>query len=278
MSTGIPYLDEVWNVTTGCTPCSPGCEHCYAAAYARRDIGDFRPWVRSTFPPDHERPRQFSDVQCHPDRLDKTLRWRKPRRVGVSFMGDLFHKDVPDAFLLDVFRAMNRANHHTYLLLTKRPERMRSFIARLGQEDGVLFLDHLMGGMTPRLDHVWAGVTVCNANELVKIEHLRDTPAAHRWVSFEPLLSDIGPVNLDGIEWVVVGCESGPKARPMHPEWARSLRDQAKAWRAKFYMKQMQAGMPYAFKLRLLTNPEDFPADLRVRELPWQHPEEVRDV
>jgi len=224
MSTGIEWTDETWNPTTGCTKVSEGCDHCYAERITNRFGG----------------PGAFDTVVLHPDRLDKPLHWRKPRMVFVDSMSDLFHDDVPDYFIVNVFLAMAMSPEHTFQVLTKRPGRMASLLARW---EGGKF-DQLVG-----LPNVWLGTSVENQKWAdVRIPKLLETPAAVRFVSAEPLL---GPVDVRAwfpwqtrayegtipLDWVIVGGESGPDARPMHPDWARSLRDQCQA-----------AGVPYFFK------------------------------
>lgn len=232
------YWMDSWNVTTGCTKVSAGCANCWAAGMAKR------------FPRVHTRPcptypeqctvtAPFSEVVCHPDRLGKPLHWRKPRVVFVSLLGDLFHEDVPDDFILKVFLAIAEAPVlHTYLMLTKRPERMRRFLNLTEDWD------------PSEWPQVWLGVTVedqATADERIPI--LLDTPAAHRWVSVEPML---GPVDLSdwlgpdptfhhesGLHQIIAGCESGPKRRPAPHGWFRELRDQCATAGLPLFIKQM---------------------------------------
>ena len=237
MGTKIEWADEVLNVVTGCTPVSAGCQNCYA----RRMHGRFSK-------------EPFSEVKFHPERLDQPLRWLNPRRIFVCSMGDLFHEDVPDEFISRVFGRMRCANQHTFMILTKRPERMRWFIWNL--------------------PNVWLGVSVENQSTAdERIPMLLKTPAAVRFVSVEPML---GPVDLlsiktsdgdgpsreliwigegAGIGWVICGAETGPGARPMDPTWARDLRDQCREAHVRFFMKQMSG--------RAL-----IPDDLMIREFP----------
>lgn len=262
--TKIEWTDATWNPITGCSKVSAGCKNCYAERFAKRMAGRLGYPVENPFA-----------VTLHPDRLDKPLNWRKPRRIFVNSMSDLFHPDVPDAFIDRVFAWMGVANWHTFQVLTKRPKRMASYLSASATPIRVLgrmnFLGRARITSWPALGHnewplpnVWLGTSVENqraADERIPL--LLQTPAAVRWISAEPLL---GPVNLsrfkpfdgecfcqyrsDGckpqealgcpetaIDWVVVGGESGPGARPMHPDWARSLRDQCKA-----------AGVPFLFK------------------------------
>jgi protein gp37 len=258
--TEIAWSDEVWNPVTGCTKVSAGCKNCYAEAVANRWWGK----------------RKFTDVRTHPERLDAPLRWRKPRRVFVNSMSDLFHDDVPDEFLDEVFRVMMRASpsvvrleasgfvqlpqKHVFQILTKRPERMRDYIRgdvhkRIG------------ASLCWPLPCVWLGVSCENqetANERVPL--LLETPAALRFLSCEPLLeelsidrwlhdsncwapNDAGPCICaepfeDRIDWVIVGGESGPGHRPMDLAWARHLLEQCRAAKVPFFMKQVSAPRP----------------------------------
>jgi protein gp37 len=292
--TTIEWTDETWNPVTGCERISPGCAHCYAKAL--HDMRHKAHQRGSDVPEQYSEP--FEVVKCWPARLDIPLHWRAPRMCFVNSMSDLFHEDVPDAFILEVFRAMKKANRHTYQILTKRAERMKTFMSRLGQEDGVLFLDHLMGGMLPHLNHVWPGVSVESKKYLYRLDLLRQVPAPVRMVSFEPLLEDLGEVNLQGIGWAIVGGESGDKARSMHVAWARYLVEQCDAAGVPVFVKQMGArptdwadfwkrwpiGADGSRKPRIIADghfptyidlrdrkggdPEEWPEELRRREFP----------
>jgi len=218
----IEWTDEVWNPVTGCTKVSAGCKNCYAERMSKRLAG------RVGYP---AAPHNF-DVVYHPDRLSEPMRWRKPLRVFVCSMGDLFHKDVPDWAIREVFWRMDIARQHTFQVLTKRPERMAEWLAD-----------------KPCLPNVWLGTSVENqqaADE--RIPWLVRTPAAVRFLSCEPLLGPVdlnvsygqgvGDLLIDGLGWCIAGGESGPGARPMHPNWARSLRDQCNAAGVAFFHKQ----------------------------------------
>lgn len=268
--TGIEWTDATWNPVSGCTKVSAGCKHCYAE----------RVWGRLQHLPTYAG-RAFTDVATHADRLDQPLRWRRPRRVFVNSMSDLFHPDVPDAFIDRVFAVMALAHWHTFQVLTKRPERMKAYFSNLSlrtelvgiEAEAIGSIDRHTGGMQQRwplpLPNVWLGVSVEDqATADKRIPLLLDTPAAVRWISAEPLL---GPMSLtkeylsmkcggaypfrslgdehrtkliDLLDWVVVGGESGPKARPMHPAWARSLRDQCAAAAVPFLFKQWGEWQP----------------------------------
>jgi protein gp37 len=310
-----PYWDTQWNPVQGCTPASEGCAHC---------------WARSMHERFHAEP--FSDVRTLPDRLSKPLHWRKPRVVFVCNTSDLFHEAVPFEFIAAVFGVMAACPQHTFLVLTKRPERMAEWfgqlasyaagrgINRFADEPSSTHWIHYSciemahnirgwAGAKPHYDHrtpwplphVWLGTTVENqprANERIPL--LLQTPAAHRWVSAEPLL---GGIDLDGIEalaggaidvrsalmcdvdpaddegWngatidqVIVGGESGH--RPCNVEWIRSLRDQCRCAYVPCYVKQLGSWVVGEHKLnprhRSGADPSEWPEDLRVRELAWR--------
>ena len=239
--TTIEWTDETWNPVTGCTKVSAGCKNCYAERIANRFWGE----------------RKFTDVQCHEDRLEQPLHWRKPRRVFVNSMSDLFHDDVSYDFIRQVWYRMLGApelsSPHIFQVLTKRPERMQEIVTLLARNVG--------SG-----NNIWLGVSAENqetADERIPL--LLQTPAAVRFVSCEPLLgalvlspvwiADIWPTGGKTLHWIICGGESGPNARPMNPDWARSLRDQCKAAHVPFFMKQMAKKAP-------------IPDDLMVREYP----------
>lgn len=248
--TAIEWTDATWNPTTGCTQVSPGCDHCYALTLSERFRGT----------PGHYFENGF-DVQLRPDKLDQPLRWRKPRRIFVNSMSDLFHDDIPDDYIARVFAVMAAAKQHTFQLLTKRHGRMRSllnndgFRAMVGMEwlNSDLIPDDTTRPSWP-LRNVWVGVSVENQQwATIRIPALLDTPAAVRFLSCEPLLggvdlnvkSFIGGSWLDGLDWVIVGGESGRGARPMKPDWARVLRDQVTdTGRIAFHFKQWGAYGP----------------------------------
>lgn len=305
MPTGIEWCDETWNPVTGCSKVSQGCKFCYAE----------RDWGRLAHLPSYQ-DRAFTDVASHPGRLAQPLRWTKPRRVFVNSMSDLFHEDVPDEFIDEVFAVMALAPHHTFQVLTKRPERMREYLSRpavevrIGLQAMAMCMDSAVatkgrsklgrgvllnatdinpGGLAAwPLPNVWLGVSVedqATADE--RIPPLMRTPAAVRWISAEPLLGPVDLARIGGdqfgwgridalnglshvranatdagcewetiptpsLDWVVVGGESGPNARPMHPAWARSLRDQCAAADVPFLFKQwgeFAPREPYASEL-----------------------------
>ena len=211
----IEWTDATWNPVRGCTKISPGCARCYAATFAERFRGV----------PGHPYEQGF-DLRLVPGKLAEPLTWAKPKTIFVNSMSDLFHPDVPDDYIARVARVMEVANWHTYQVLTKRPERMRGLL-----EGRLKF--------AADLPYVWWGTSVENRKHGVpRIDVLRHTPAAVRFLSIEPLLEDLGEVDLSGIDWVIVGGESGLGARPMSREWVVRLRDQCAAGNVRFFFKQ----------------------------------------
>ena len=206
LNSKIEWTDATWNPIRGCTKISPGCAHCYAETFAERFRGV----------PGHPYEQGF-DLRLMPEKLGEPLRWAKSKMVFVNSMSDLFHEDVADDYIEQVCRVMQQANWHTYQVLTKRSERLRAMLrSRLS-----------FAACEP---HIWFGVSVENRKHgLPRIEHLRAAPAGLRMLSVEPLLEDLGQVDLTGIGWVILGGESGHGARPMEAEWVRSIRDQCQA-------------------------------------------------
>jgi protein gp37 len=238
----IEWTDATWNPVTGCTKLSMGCDNCYAARMARRLQGMGQARYRNGF-----------RVTLHPDLLALPMRWRKPRRVFVNSMGDLFHERVPLSFLRDVFDVMARAPQHRFQLLTKRAERLSSLASSL-----------------PWSHNVWVGVTVEAHAYLGRLAHLASVPAAVRFVSFEPLLGPLRGVSLDGVDWVIVGGESGPGSRPMREEWVVPLRDACLDVGIPFFFKQW-GGLRRARSGRLLQGRiwEQFPTGKQVETKPY---------
>lgn len=211
----IEWTDATWNPTRGCSELSPGCGRCYAKTFAERFRGV----------PGHPYEQGF-DLRLVPEALPLPFTWGKPKKVFVNSMSDLFHKDVPDEFIVVVCRVMAAADWHTYQVLTKRSERMR---------------DLLRGPLrfAAELQHVWWGVSVENQRHgLPRVDHLRTAPARVRFLSVEPLLEDLGEFDLGGIHWVIVGGESGRRPRPLHADWVRALRDRCGASGVAFFFKQ----------------------------------------
>lgn len=340
---------EVWNPVTGCTKVSAGCKHCYAETIANRFWAKQYPRFAPTDADGHyvgdDRPRVFTDVVCHEDRLGIPLRWSKPRTVFVNSMSDLFHEAVPDEFIQNVFTVMAVAHKHTFVVLTKRPERMRAFFADLGLRQELIGIkaEYISGtdryrhannepwrqsvhDLVPRwtlpLSNVWLGVSVEDqATADARIPLLLETPAAVRVVSAEPLLGAIdlrrrlpkpmfhcprcglekmrsncakcgtfdNPITNEiiGIDWLIVGGESGPKARPCDVAWLGSLVQQAKAVGVPCFVKQLGTnprGLPTNGATTNLeaamasigaflrshrgADPTEWAKDLRVREWP----------
>jgi protein gp37 len=214
-TSSIEWTDATWNPVRGCTKISPGCAHCYAETFAERFRGV----------PGHPYEQGF-DLRLVPEKLSEPLKWRIPRMIFVNSMSDLFHEEVPDEYIEQVARVMTLANWHTYQVLTKRASRLRSLLQSRLQ-------------FAAALSHIWWGVSVENRKHgLPRIEQLRAAPASVRFLSVEPLLEDIGAIELEGIHWVIVGGESGAGARPMQEEWALSIRDQCKKANVPFFFKQ----------------------------------------
>ena len=206
----IEWTESTWNPVTGCTKISVGCKNCYAQRLALRLQAAGSPNYANGF-----------RVTLHPHALDIPLRWRRPRIIFVNSMSDLFHEDVPLDFILHVFDVMSRAPHHQFQVLTKRSERLLELSPRLTWPENVLM-----------------GVTVENADYTFRIDHLRQTSAALKFISFEPLLGPVPDVDFEGIDWVIVGGESGPHARPIRPDWVIDIRDQCRDAKIPFFFKQ----------------------------------------
>lgn len=206
----IEWTESTWNPVTGCTKISAGCAHCYAERMAKRLLAMGQPNYRNGF-----------EVTCHPQALEMPLRWKKSKMIFVNSMSDLFHKKVPTRFIEEIFFTMNEARWHTFQILTKQADRLVQLSSRFK--------------WTP---NIWMGVTVENADHVDRIDCLREIPAAVRFLSLEPLLGPLPELNLTNIDWVIVGGESGPGARPMDPAWALDLRDQCLNAGVAFFFKQ----------------------------------------
>ncbi|MDD2709861.1 MAG: phage Gp37/Gp68 family protein [Verrucomicrobiae bacterium] len=211
----IEWTDATWNPVRGCSKVSPGCIHCYAETFAERFRGV----------PGH--PFEFGfDLRLVPDKLGDPLRWNKPRKVFVNSMSDLFHEGVPDDYIEKVCRVMLAANWHTYQILTKRADRMAALL-------------HGKLHKAAKAAHIWWGVSVENRQHgLPRIAKLRSAKPTVAFLSIEPLLENLGSLNLQNIHWVIVGGESGPKARPMAAEWIRDIRNQCQKAAVPFLFKQ----------------------------------------
>lgn len=281
MSTGIEWTDETWNPVTGCDQVSPGCDNCYALTLAKRLKAMGSPRYQNDGDPRTSGPG--FGLTLHPDKLDEPLRWRKPRRVFVNSMSDLFHPDVPAEFIADVFQVMRNTPQHTYQILTKRPQRMKGLVSAM------------YAGWDEVLSNVWLGTSVENQQYAFRIKYLIETPAVVRFLSVEPMIGPVdlsewlyahGPWNVteygtecscgapivdhqrdlcngDRLHWVIVGGESGPNARPMNFEWVRDIRDQCEEAGVALFIKQL--GSRWGSDHHDI---EGFPEDLRVREYP----------
>lgn len=259
-SSTIEWTDATWNPVTGCDRTSPGCDNCYALTLAARLKGMGQPKYQRDGDPRTSGPG--FGVVCHADSLDVPLRWRKPRRVFVNSMSDLFHPDVPHDFIAQVFDVMMASEQHTYQVLTKRPQRMRTLITSWASEHGYV-----------AAPNIWLGTSVETQRFAdLRVAHLFETPATVRFLSLEPLL---GPVELralvtDRLDWVIVGGESGPGARPIQVDWVRAIRDECRSAGVAVFVKQL--GTVWAVeKTGRRTHGGDWdlwPADLRVRDYP----------
>lgn len=210
LGSDIEWTESTWNPVTGCSKVSPGCKNCYAERMANRLQAMGQPNYNEGF-----------KVKTHNNSLLLPLKWKKPRKIFVNSMSDLFHKDVNISFILKVFQIMNEHPQHTFQVLTKRSERLRQINNKL---------------LWP--DNIWMGVTVENRDYQYRIEDLSATSAKIKYISFEPLLGPVPNINLTDIDWVIVGGESGPGARPMSPKWVKDIRDQCVAKGVSFFFKQ----------------------------------------
>ena len=209
-NSAIEWTDATWNPVTGCTKISPGCKNCYAERLALRLKEMGNPRYKNGF-----------RITLHPDQLDLPLRWGKPRMIFVNSMSDLFHELVPDEYIKSVFATMVKADWHIFQILTKRAQRL----AKLAPE-------------LPWPVHIWQGVSVESQAYTKRVNALQRVPATVRFLSVEPLLGPIGSLPLDGIHWVIVGGESGPRHRPIKPEWARQIKGHCLAADVPFFFKQ----------------------------------------
>jgi protein gp37 len=223
-NSAIEWTDATWNPTTGCSKVSPGCAHCYAERLSLRFGQSTKPWTPAN---------ADENVTIHPERFDMPLKWREPKRVFVDSMSDLFHELVPDHVIARVWQTMAQAPRHQFQILTKRPERMPEIVARRVAEHGVL-------------PNVWLGTSIENDRWVGRADHLRATPAAVRFISAEPLLGPLSSLDLMGIDWLIVGGESGSDHRPIEEEWVLDLRDRALAAEVAFFFKQWGGRTPKA--------------------------------
>ena len=206
----IEWTESTWNPLTGCDKISPGCKHCYAERMAKRLKAMGQRNYRNEF-----------ELTLHPHVLEVPLRWKQPQMIFVNSMSDLFHERVPEEYIQRVFATMRSAHWHQFQVLTKRSKRLREMAGRIDWPT-----------------NVWMGVSVENAKYTARIADLRATPAKIRFLSLEPLIGEIGEIDLDGIDWVIVGGESGPGARPMQPEWVLQIQKQCSEAAVPFFFKQ----------------------------------------
>lgn len=215
LGTTIEWTDATWNPVRGCSKISPGCKHCYAERFAERFRGV----------PGHPFEQGF-DVRLVPEKIREPLRWKNPQKIFVNSMSDLFHDSVPDSFILEIAHVMREANWHIFQILTKRPERMTRLLSGPLSDFATA-------------PHIWWGVSVENRKHgLPRLHALQNAAISVRFLSIEPLLEDIGEIDLRGISWVIVGGESGPGARRMRPAWVRSIQRQCERDCVPFFFKQ----------------------------------------
>lgn len=210
LGTSIEWTESTWNPVTGCSKISAGCANCYAERMARRLKAVGVPNYANGF-----------EVTLHEELLKLPLKWRKPKIIFVNSMSDLFHEKIPDGFILRIFDVMNRASWHRFQILTKRPDRLSRMSPDL-----------------PWADNIWMGVTVEDRKCAFRIEHLRKTRASIKFISMEPLLEPIAELELTGIDWVIVGGESGPGARPLNEEWVMDIKGKCQTLNIPFFFKQ----------------------------------------
>ena len=258
--TAIEWTERTWNPTTGCDKVSPGCYNCYALTMAKRLKAMGQPRYQNDGDPVTSGPG--FGLSCHPDSLDVPSRRKKPTMWFVNSMSDLFHKDVPQSYIYRVFAEMGMCPQHTFQILTKRPQRMQrlmsqSDIAPLIADQSVTSDGYSLPHTAFRDDglslrNVWLGTSIESDRYTFRADHLRATPAAVRFLSLEPLLGPVPSLELDGIDWVIVGGESGSGARPMKLEWVVDVRDRCVAAGVPFFFKQWGkhdwAGIPVGKK------------------------------
>src|SRR4051812_44516368 len=214
--TSIEWTETTWNPVTGCDQVSPGCAHCYAKTFAERWKGV----------PDHPYEQGFA-LRLWPERIEQPLKWKRPRRIFVNSMSDMFHERIPNEFIAEVFAVMERADHHIFQVLTKREERLVELAPSL-----------------PWPPNIWMGVSIENRRFVHRADALREVPAAVRFISAEPLLGPLDDLNLDGIDWLIAGGESGARHRRVDADWIRELRDACTDEGVAFFFKQWGGHRP----------------------------------
>lgn len=241
-SSSIEWTEATWNPVTGCSKVSPGCAHCYAERMAHRLQAMGQPNYADGF-----------KLTVQPHMLDYPLHWKRPRRIFVNSMSDLFHEDVKDEYILRVFDVMRRAHWHQFQVLTKRAERLAE-----------------INPLIEWPENVWMGVSVENQRFCSRIASLRTCGAAVKFLSVEPLLGPVGEMNVEGIDWVIVGGESGPGARPMKPEWVKQCQLSCTRSGVSFFFKQAGTVLARQWKCSDIkgTIPSEWPIEFRVREYP----------
>lgn len=216
----IEWTDATWNPVTGCMKITRGCENCYAARFSERFRGvPGQPYSTGL------------DLTLRPERLNQPTQWSRPRMIFVNSMSDLFHEKVPRSFVDQVFQTMETADRHVFQVLTKRSSLMRDYLRK-----------RYCGQRGP--NHIWCGVSVEDREATSRITHLRECAAGVRFLSIEPLIGAVGPIDLTGVDWVIAGGESGPRARPIHLEWVREVRDQCIDQGVAFFFKQWGGPRP----------------------------------
>lgn len=293
MTTTIEWTEETWNPTTGCDRVSPGCDNCYALKMA----GRLKAMGQAKYQRDGD-PRTSGPgfgLTVHPDALDLPSRVKKPTTFFVNSMSDLFHPEVPAEFILNVWETMSRCRRHTFQILTKRPQRMAKLVDSLAwnwdgdEHGGEPFIwpgpssgvdctgedfewfpteEDADGGGEQPLPNVWLGTSIESDRYTFRADHLRATPSAVRFLSLEPLLGPLPSLDLTGIDWVIVGGESGPGARPMHPDWVRDIRDCCVTAGVPFFFKQWGEYGPEGPEDRLVIVADDGTV-YRRGELDW---------
>lgn len=218
----IEWTDATWNPTTGCSKVSPGCANCYAETLSLRFRRSTKPWTPANAP---------ENVKIHPDRFDLPLKWRQPKRIFVDSMSDLFHELIDDEVVAAVWNTMAKAAHHEFQILTKRPHRMPEIVARRVEEHGIL-------------PNVWLGTSIENDRWVGRADELRATTAAVKFISAEPLLAALPSLDLSGIDWLIVGGESGFDHREIREEWVTDLRDRSVEQGVAFFFKQWGGRTP----------------------------------
>lgn len=242
----IEWTGSTWNPVTGCTKISPGCKHCYAERMAMRLQAMGQPNYRNGF-----------RVTLHEHQLEAPLTWRRPQRIFVNSMSDLFHDVVPFPFIQKIFDVMQRAHWHQYQVLTKRSQRLADCSSEIEWPD-----------------NVWMGVSVENADYVFRVDHLRGTGAKVKFLSLEPLIGPLPNLNLRGIDWVIVGGESGPKSRPMKESWVLEIRDQCAKANVPLFFKQTGRILSKELGLKSSkgSDPAELPKQFRIREYPTAAP------